>query len=625
MMTNKYCPRGEIKKLEVEMWNLKVKGTDVVGYNQRFQELALMCDKMFPEESDMINKYVDGLSDMIHESVMATKPKTMQDVIKFATELMDKKICTLVVHQAENKRKFKDTSRNNQNQQQPFIRHNVTWAYTVGHGEKKPYEGSKPLCPKCNYHHDRKCAPKCTNCKRIGHLAWDCKSSLLLPTTTREPKGQIKEFSLALSVELRATSGKPKLQCCHGYVPHKKRYALILFDIDTDRIFVSTAFSSLIDIVPITLDYGYDVELDEMGSFDVIIGMGWLSKYQAVIVCAEKIVRIPFGSEILFIHGDGSSHEYGSRLNIISCTKTHEYLLKGCPIFLALVTTKKAEDKSEEQRLKDVLIVQDFLEVFPEDLPGIPPTRQVEFQIDLYNLVHGAAHVAWAPYRLAPLKMKEMSDQLKELFDKGFIRPRSEDFVVYCDASHKGLGAVLMQREKVIAYASCQLKIYEKNYSTHDLEIGSVVFALKFWRYYLYGTKCIVFQKSTTHPGSEGCAVDFYGVIRFRKRGKLNPRYIGPFKVLAKVGTVAYKLELPQQLSRVHSTFHVFNLKKCLSDQPLAIPLDEIHIDDKLHFVEEAVEIMDREVKRLKQSRILIIKVQWNSRRGPEFTWERED
>ncbi|GKB20460.1 hypothetical protein Tco_0854383 [Tanacetum coccineum] len=114
------------------------------------------------------------------------------------------------------------------------------------------------------------------------------------------------------------------------------------------------------------------------------------------------------------------------------------------------------------------------------------------------------------------------------------------------------------------------------------------------------------------------------GVICFGKRGKLNPIYIRPFKVLAKVGTVAYKLELPQQLSRVHSTFHVSNLKKCLSDETLEILLDEIHIDDKLH-IEEPVEIMDREVKRLKQSRIPIIKVRWNSRRGPEFTWEHED
>ncbi|GKD77208.1 putative reverse transcriptase domain-containing protein [Tanacetum coccineum] len=115
------------------------------------------------------------------------------------------------------------------------------------------------------------------------------------------------------------------------------------------------------------------------------------------------------------------------------------------------------------------------------------------------------------------------------------------------------------------------------------------------------------------------------GVIRFGKRGKLNPNYIGPFKILAKVVTVAYRLELPEQLSRVHSTFHVSNLKKCLSDETLVIPLDEIQIDDKLHFFKEPVEIMDREVKRLKQSHIPIVKVRWNSRRGPEFTWEFED
>ncbi|GJS10682.1 hypothetical protein Tco_0367478 [Tanacetum coccineum] len=115
------------------------------------------------------------------------------------------------------------------------------------------------------------------------------------------------------------------------------------------------------------------------------------------------------------------------------------------------------------------------------------------------------------------------------------------------------------------------------------------------------------------------------GVVRFGKRGKLNPRYVGPFKVLEQVGSVAYKLELPQELSRVHNTFHVSNLKKCYADEPLAVPLDGLHFDDKLHFVEEPVEIMDREVKRLKRSRIPIIKVRWNSRRGPEFTWERED
>ncbi|GJV80710.1 hypothetical protein Tco_1516580, partial [Tanacetum coccineum] len=113
------------------------------------------------------------------------------------------------------------------------------------------------------------------------------------------------------------------------------------------------------------------------------------------------------------------------------------------------------------------------------------------------------------------------------------------------------------------------------------------------------------------------------GVVRFGKRGKLNPRYVGPFKVLEKVGSVAYKLELPEELSRVHNTFHVSNLKKCYADEPLAVPLDGLHFDDKLQFVEEPVEIMDREVKQLRRSRVPIFKVRWNFRRGLEFTWER--
>ncbi|GJT84655.1 putative reverse transcriptase domain-containing protein [Tanacetum coccineum] len=541
-------------------------------------------------------------------------------------------------------------------------------------------------------------------------------------------------------------------------------------------------------------------------------------------------------------------------------------------MFLAHITEKK----SEEKRLEDVPIVRDFLKVFLEDLPELPPPRQVEFQIEL---VLGAAPVARAPYRLAPSEMQELSNQLQELTDKGFIRPisspwgapvlfvkkkdgsfriwdkdeeeefqllkeklcstpilslpdGSEDFVVYCDASHQGLGAVLMQRQKVIAYASCQLKTHEKNYTTHDLELGSVVFALRILRHYLYGTKCTVytdhkslqhildqkelnmrqrrwiellndydykiryhpgkanvvaealsrkerlkplrvrslgmmiisplpsqileaqtevvkeenvknenlygmiekkFQKdqmepyaskaearyhfmekafgtqldisTTYHPQTDGqsertiqtlkdmlraCIIDFgkswdnhlplikfsynnnyysslksspfealygqkcrfsvcwsevgdvqltgleiiqqttekivqiknrlqaarnrqksyddtrrkplefqvrdrdmlkvspwKGVIHFRKRSKLSPQYIGPFKILARIGSVAYKHELPQELGGIHNTFHVSNLKKCLFDENLVIPLDEIKLDDKLHFIEE--------------------------------------
>ncbi|GJR49421.1 hypothetical protein Tco_1399942 [Tanacetum coccineum] len=124
----------------------------------------------------------------------------------------------------------------------------------------------------------------------------------------------------------------------------------------------------------------------ELGSFDVIIGMDWLAKYHALIVCDEKVVRIPYGDEVLIIRGDNCDD--GSKLNIISCTRTQKYIQKGCQVYLAQVTSKKVEDKSEEKRLEDVPIVREFPEVFPEDLPGLPPARQVEFQIDL---VPGAA------------------------------------------------------------------------------------------------------------------------------------------------------------------------------------------------------------------------------------------
>ncbi|GJT19094.1 reverse transcriptase domain-containing protein [Tanacetum coccineum] len=171
-MTDKYYLRTEIKKLEVELWDLKVKGTNMIRYNQRFQELALLYVRMFPEESNKIERYVFGLPDMIHRSVVASKPKTMQEATEIATELMDKRIRTFVERQTENKRKQYD----NQQQQQQNKRQNTDRAYTAGIGEKKPYGGSKPLCAKCNYHHDGPCAPKCHKCNRVSHLARDCRS-----------------------------------------------------------------------------------------------------------------------------------------------------------------------------------------------------------------------------------------------------------------------------------------------------------------------------------------------------------------------------------------------------------------------------------------------------------------
>nr|GEU88570.1 reverse transcriptase domain-containing protein [Tanacetum cinerariifolium] len=740
-ITDKYCPQGEIKKLEIKLWNLKVKGNDVSTYTERFQKLTLICTKFVANETEKINKYISGLPDNIFGSVKSSKPKTLDETIELANDFMDQKLRTYAKRHTDNKRKADDSSRNNHgHQQQPFKRQNVAKVYNMGTSEKKPYSGNLPKCTKCHFYHNGPCTQKCHKCNKVGHFARDCRSSGNTNVINAQrdnraiPKGngcfeceapghfkrdctKLKNkdggnvnaqgwvYVVGNAEKKWNASRDPDSNVVTGTFLLKNHYASILFDIGADRSFISTAFSSLIYIVPTSLGNSYDVKLAngkivgvdtimrgctlnflnhpfnidlmhiELGSFDVIIGMDWLRRCHAVIVCDEKLVRIPYGNETLIFRDDKSNDRRESRLTIISCSKAQEYMAKG---------------------------------LFPEDLSSLPPARPVEFQIDL---IPGAAPIARAPYRLASSKL-------------------NEDFVVYYDASHKGLGAVLMQREKVIAYASRQLKVHEKNYTTHDLELGSVVFTLKIWRHYLYGTKCTVFtdhkslqhildqkelnmrqhrwlkllsdydcdiryhpgkanvvadalssliealkpenlenedvggmirkdipkekleppadgtlclngrswlpcygdlrsvvmheshkSKYSIHPGSEKMYQDmkklywwpnmkaniatcvskcltcakrnpmefkvgdmvmlkvspWKWVVRFGKRGKLNPRYVGPFKVLAKVRKVAYRLELPQEFSRVHHTFHVSNLKKCYTDEPLVMPLEGIH------------------------------------------------
>ncbi|GJR65047.1 reverse transcriptase domain-containing protein [Tanacetum coccineum] len=225
--------------------------------------------------------------------VMTSKQKTIQDGVEFATELMDKKICTFAEHQVENKRKFEDTSRNNQNQQQQNKRQNTGRAYTARSGKKKPYGGSKPLCSKYNYHHDGPCAPKCHKYNRFGHLERDCRSPVNANTANNQrgtragqkatcfkcgAHGHFKRECLKLKNNNRGNQGgngnasakvyvvgnartNPDSNIVMGMFLLNNRYAYILFDTGVDRSFVSTAFSSQINITPTTLDYYYDVKL----------------------------------------------------------------------------------------------------------------------------------------------------------------------------------------------------------------------------------------------------------------------------------------------------------------------------------------------------------------------------
>nr|GFB10299.1 putative reverse transcriptase domain-containing protein [Tanacetum cinerariifolium] len=266
---------------------------------------------------------------------------------------------------------------------------------------------------------------------RLGTMRGEGIVRWLLPQTLRELQLEISRTrgnkAIARAYAIVGGGTNPNSNIITGTFLLNNYYASMLFDSGADRSFMSYTFSALLDVAPSTLNTSYAIELTdgrisktnvvlrgctlgllghpfdidlilaEFGSFDVIIGMNWLVKYHALIVCDEKVVRIPHGDEVLIIRGNNFEGE--SKLNIISRTRTQKYIQKGCQVYLAQVTSKKAEDKSEEKRLEDVPIVQGFPKVFPEDLPGLPPTRQVEFEIDL---VPGAAPVARAPYQLAP-------------------------------------------------------------------------------------------------------------------------------------------------------------------------------------------------------------------------------
>nr|GEY06130.1 reverse transcriptase domain-containing protein [Tanacetum cinerariifolium] len=502
-MTDKYCPRGEIKKLK-----------------------------------DKVERYVGGLPDVIHRSVVASRPKTVQEAIEMKTNLMDKRNNTFAERQAKNKQKFDDTSKNNQNQQQQQQqnkRQNTDKAYTAW-----SYEGSKPLCPKCNRHHDGQCALKCHKCNRVGHLARECRSATSANTANYQ----------------RGTVAVQKPTCfeCRAHGHFKKECPKLK---NNNRV-------------------------NQAGN-------------------GNARAKVYAGNETLIVRGDGNGRGNETRLNIISCTKMQKYMLEGCHVFLAHVTAKETEDKSEKKRLEDVPIVRDFLEVFPEDFTGtlsISPARDerivgptegairqrlyknqfltmgssgssVYSKIDLRSVYcqlrvreedvpkitfrtrYGHYKFQVMPFGLTNALMvfmdlmnhvckpyldkfmivfiddiiiysknkEEHEEHLKlilELLKKKefyakfakceFWFPRkgvkfdwgekqeaafqlikqklcsesilalpegSKDFVVYCDASYKGLGVVLMQREKVISHAARQLKIHEKNYTTRDLGLGS--------------------------------------------------------------------------------------------------------------------------------------------------------
>ncbi|GJX11151.1 retrotransposon protein, putative, ty3-gypsy subclass [Tanacetum coccineum] len=1110
----------EMQKLEYELWNHAMAGAGHALYTDRFHELARLVPHLVTPESKMIERYMYGLALQIHGMVAATEPKSMQKAMQISGALTDEVLRNGTIKKVEKRGNMGEPSKDRNGRDDNKRTRTVNAFATTMNPIGRENTGTWPKCTTCNsYHAPSGPCRTCYNCNRPNHLekyyrsvprnmnpanarnppvraCYECGSTdHVRPACPRWNKARGRAFMLGAE-EARQD---PNIMTSTSTL--NKHFATTLFDSGADYSFVSTTFIPLLGLEQSDLGFKYEieiasgqlVEIDKVikgckleikghifdidlipfghGSFDVIIGMDWLSNFKAKIICHEKVVRIPLpDGKVLRVVGERPDEK------------------------ARLLMSAKASDKKQEE----IVVVRDFPEVFPDDLSGLPPIREIEFRIEL---TPGATPVAKSPYRLAPSELEELSGQLKELQDKGFIRPSSspwgapvlfvkkkdgsfrmcidyrelnkltvknryplpriddlfdqlqgsqffskidlrsgyhqlrvheddipktafrtlyghfeftvmpfgltnapaifmdllnrvctpyldkfvivfiediliysktqeehvehlrlvlellkkekmyakfskcefwlrevqflghvinglvgyyrrfienfskiaksltiltqksktfnwgeeqeyafqtlkdklcnapvlalpdgsEDFVVYCDASGIGLGCVLMQRGKVIAYASRQLKIHENNYTTHDLELGAVVFALKIWRHYLYGTKSVIYtdhkslqhifsQKELNmrqhrwielfsdydceiryHPGKanvvadalsrkervkpkrvramnmilqssikdriltaqkeavdesaglqkgldemielrndgalyyldriwvplkgdqpeipiwkwEGIAMDFVtklprtssghdtiwvimdrltksahflpmrkdykmerlarlylneivarhgvpiliisdrdsrftsrfwqsmqealgtrldmstayhpqtdgqsertiqtledmlracvldfggswdvhlplveflynnsyhssvrcapfealygrkcrslilwaevgevspwkGVVCFGKKGKLAPRFVGPFEIIEKVGPVAYRLELHEELNGVHDTFHVSNLKKCLADPTLKVPLDEIQVDAKLNFVEEPAEI----------------------------------
>ncbi|GJW61370.1 putative reverse transcriptase domain-containing protein [Tanacetum coccineum] len=674
-----FCPRNEMEKLESKFWNHKMVGANHAGYTDRFHELAKLVPHLVTPESSRIKR---------------------------AGILTDEAVSCGTLTKGNEKRKGVEESSKHGSGRNDDKRGKVSKGFVAATTHRNEYVGSLPKCAKCLAHHpkDRPCLV-CYNCQKPGHIARNCRMPIKQVAPINAVRGGYEPgtcYECGSRKHYRNTN--PKLNLTPGQVGNRltiegnrnsknneNQVKGRAFNVNAaaNFSFISTDFAPLLNMKHSFVNPGYvievadgkKVEVDRVirdcklelgtslftidliplghGSFDVIVGMDWLSEHKAEIVCHEKVVRIPLeNGEILRVQGERAPGIAKALSNV----------------------------KVDEPKLSDISVVRDFVEVFPEDLSGLPPQRQVEFRIDL---VSGATPVAKSPYRLAPSEMQELSAQLQELQDKGFIRPshspwgapvlfvkkkdgalrmcidyrelnkltiknryplpriddlfdqlqgaryfskvdlRSgyhqlrvheddipttafqtryghfkftvmpfgltnapavfidlmnrvckpyldkfvivfiddilvyskskdehevhlrlvlellkkeefkikavknwkapttpseirlflgltdnlcnapiislpdgvEDFVVYYDASNQGLGCVLMQRGKVIAYASRQLNIHEKNYTTHDLELGAVVFVLKTWRHYLYGTKSVIYTdlKSLQH------------------------------------------------------------------------------------------------------------------------------
>ncbi|GJZ13188.1 putative reverse transcriptase domain-containing protein [Tanacetum coccineum] len=363
LMTAEFCPIEEIQHLENELWNLKIKEYDIVAYTQRFNELVLMCLRMVEPERVKVDAYIRGLTDNIKGEVTSSKPANLSEAVHMAHKLMEQK------SQARNERILKGKKRKWENHQggnssgkgnqKDNSRQTLQNNQKQGNSQAMvtaPTDGKLPLCECCCTFHVDPCMIKCHKCGKVGHKLRYCKEKNVATGANAQPIPTCYDCG-----EQGHTRNRCPKKVKQEEVGEVRGRAYTIKDVEpkgSNVVTVNHIFK--IDLMPI-----------ELGTFEVIIGMDWLVKHNVVIICGEKVVHIPYKNKTLIVDGDKG----GSRLKIISCIKACKYVEQGCHLFLAHVTKKK----SKEKQLEDMHVIHDFPEVFPKELPGLPPLRQVEF------------------------------------------------------------------------------------------------------------------------------------------------------------------------------------------------------------------------------------------------------